>query len=320
MASASDIKKNLVRMVDRAVLWSEFALLLPLLARLPLRLGYLLAKWRGTLNWMFDREWRSISLGQRYIRTATDQAMKQVMPDLSAAEIGRLTLRRFEGNSREEFEACLLMQNRMREMSFSIQGLEGVREQSKRGRGVVLLTMHYDSFIFGIVSLGMSGLVVNVMTSDIVENPLVEGCMRRFFWVKYRSMEKYLQGGKAVHVERDLRFFYRALLNGECVVILADLPTSRNKDHRIWVRFLESERSFLSGAFRLARRTGSALAGFVCQWEGRNRYAVTLSECVPSENVNLESYLQVYAFLEKAILRRPERWLAADLLRTFETR
>ncbi len=82
----TDIKKSLIRLLDRAVLWGEFALFLPLLARLPLRLGYLLAEWRGTLNWILDREWRSISLGQRYIRAATYQAMKQVWPELPEPE------------------------------------------------------------------------------------------------------------------------------------------------------------------------------------------------------------------------------------------
>jgi lauroyl/myristoyl acyltransferase len=315
----TNVKRILIRLLDRAALWGEFTLFLPLLARLPLRLGYPLAAWRGALNWMLDREWRSISLEQRYIRAATDQAMKQIMPDLTATEIANLTRRRFEGNSREEFEAYLLIKDRIGELSFSIQGLESVLEQSTRGRGVVLLTMHFDSFILGTVCIGMNGLVVNVMTSDVVENPLVDGCVRRFFYRKYRGMERYLHGGRAVHVEQNLQFFYQALLNGECVVVLADLP-ARDNDQRIWMRFLERERSFLSGAFRLARRTESALAGFICQWEGGYKYKVTLSECIPSEEVNEASYQQIYAFLETAIQKKPERWWAADLLRTFGTR
>ena len=303
----TDIKRNLVRLLDRAIMWGEFTLLLPLLARLPLRLGYRLAAWRGTLNWVLDREWRSISIGQRYIRAATDQAIKQIVPDLSATETRSLTRRRFETNSREEFEAYLLMNDRMRELSFSIHGLEGVREQLVRGRGVVLLTMHFDSFIFGIICLGMAGLVVNAMSSDIVESPLVSGCVRRFFSRKYRGMERYLHGGKIVHIEQNPRFFYQALLNGECVVVLADLPASSEKDHRMWMQFLGRERSFLSGAFRLARRTESALAGFVCQWEGGDKYTVTLSECVLPEEVNEASYHRVYDFLDAAIRRKPER-------------
>lgn len=301
-------------------MWGEFTLFLPLFARLPLRLGYSLAAWRGTLNWVLDREWRSISIGQRYIRTATDQAMKQIVPDLAATETRRLTRQRFETNSREEFEAHLLMNDRMRELNFSIQGLEDLKEQSVRGRGVVLLTMHFDSFIFGIVYLGMTGLVVNAMSSDIVENPSVSDCVRRFFSRKYRSMERYLNGGKIVHVEQNLRFFYQALLNGECVVVLADLPALSEKDQQMWIQFLGRERSFMSGAFRLARRTESALAGFVCQWEGGNKYTVTLSECVLPTEVNEESYHRVYDFLDAAIRRKPERWWASDILRTFESR
>ena len=310
----------MVRLLDRTIMWGEFTLFLPLLARLPLRLGYRLAAWRGALNWVFDREWRSISIGQRYIRNATGQAMEQIVPDLPATETRRLTRRRFETNSREEFEAYLIMNDRMRELSFSIHGLEPVRKQAVRGRGVVLLTMHFDSFIFGIVSLGMTGLVVNAMSSDVVENPLVSGCVRRFFSEKYRSMERYLNGGKIVHVEKNLRFFYQALLKGECVVVLADLPASGEKDHPMWMQFLGRERSFLSGAFRLARRTESSLAGFVCQWEGGNKYTVTLSECVLPGEVSEASYHRVYDFLDAAIRRKPERWWASDLLRTFETR
>jgi lauroyl/myristoyl acyltransferase len=144
--------------------------------------------------------------------------------------------------------------------------------------------------------------------------------VRHFFSRKYRGMERYLQGGKIVHIEQSLRFFYRALLNGECVVVLADLPASADKGNGIWMRFLGRERSFQPGAFRLARRTGSGLAGFVCQWEGGDKYRVILSECMPPEEVNEASYQRVFAFLETAILSKPERWWAADLLRTFESR
>jgi lauroyl/myristoyl acyltransferase len=166
----------------------------------------------------------------------------------------------------------------------------------------------------------MSGLVVNVMSSEIVEHPSVDSNMRRFFSRKYRKMERYLQGGKIVHVEQNLRFFYRALLNGECVVIMADLPATRKEGDQIWMRFLGRERSFMPGAFRLARATGSALAGFVCQWDGENHYTVTLSKCVPPEDVNEASYQGTYDFLEDAIRLKPERWWAADLLRAFKSR
>lgn len=316
----SRIGRALISSFDSTLMRGEFNLYLPLLARLPLRLGYPLAALRGTLNWMLDREWRSISLKLRYIRTATDQAMKQLFPDLTPAETRKLTRLRFAGNSREEFEAYLLIHDRARELSFTIRGLESLQAQLDSGKGVVLLTPHFDSFILGISSLGMSGLVVNVMTSDVVEHSLVDDCVRRFFSMKYRSLERYLNGGKAVHVERDLGFFYRALLNGECVVVLADLPPAGDKDQRIWIPFLGREVAFLSGAYRLARRTGSAIAGFTCHWEGKNRYEVTLSECVPPEKVDEGSYRQIYHFLSAAILRKPERWWAADLMRTFEAR
>jgi len=212
------------------------------------------------------------------------------------------------------------MRDRMRELHFSIEGLEGVREELSRGRGMVLLTPHFDSFILGIVCLGMSGLTVNVMTSDVVENPLVDDSVRRFFFNKYRSMELYLRGGKAVHVEKDLSFFYRALLAGECVVVLADLPTPAPGKNRIWLRFLGRERSFLSGAYRLARRTGSAVTGFVCRWEGAGNYTVNFHKCLPPDEVNETSYQQIYTFFDEAIRRSPERWWSADLLGAFEDR
>lgn len=313
-------RRNVVHRLDHAITWCEYSLFLPFLARLPLRLGYRLAAWRGKMNWAFDREWRSIAVGHPYIRGATGRAINQILPDLPASGIEMMTRRRFEGFSREEFEAQLLMKKRVGKLHFMVRGIEGVQQQLARGRGMVLLTPHFDSFILGMVFLGMSGLTVNVMTSDVVENPRVDRCVRRFFFRKYRCMETYLQGGKALHVEQDLRFFYRALLAGESVVILADLPTPTPGDHPMWLRFLGRERSFLSGAFRLARRTGSAVAGFVCRWEGAGNYTVTLGECIPPDGVTHESYQRTYNFLESAIRSNPERWFAADLLQVFENR
>lgn len=310
----------MVRAMNHALTWCEYSLLLPLMGRLPIQLGYRLAVLRGRINWALDREWRSIAVGHRYIRAATERAMNLILPDLPAAAVRSMTRRRFEGFSREEFEAQLLMRRRVAKLHYTVQGIETVQNHLAGGRGMILLTPHFDSFILGMVFLGMSGLRVNVMTSDVVENPRVDRCVRRFFFGKYRGMELYLQGGKAIHVEQNLRFFYRALLAGESIVVLADLPTPKSGDHPVWLRFLGRERSFLSGAFRLARRTGSAVTGFVCRWEGATNYTVTVDECIPPGEVNQTSYQRVYDFFDAAIRSNPERWWAADLLEVFESR
>jgi ribose-phosphate pyrophosphokinase len=91
---------------------------------------------------------------------------------------------------------------------------------------LVVLTAHFDSFIVGMVGLGLCGRKTSVTTSNVYEHEQVHSAVSAFFNRKYRGAEKFLNGGKFMHVETSLRAFYKALQRKETVVVVADVPAT----------------------------------------------------------------------------------------------
>lgn len=298
------------RVCDR-VLQFDYGVVLPMCAALPLSLGRTLAGLRGLINAAFDLDWRSLALRRRYVRGSTYRAMRQLRPGASP---GVHAVRRFIHYSREEWEANLFRRERhMRALSAAstVEGLAPLQQMTNSGQGLVLLTMHFDSFCLGIVLLGLQGLKVHVMTSAIVEDPRLHPVVRRFFERKYRGMERYLNGGRMVHVERRPRYFYEALERGEVVVVLADLPPVRPGMHSAIVPFGGRRRRLTTGALRIAEKTGSAIGAFLCTHTSGNRYRV---QCTAPFEADSDSLMQLYAWFDRHLREMPDRWWAADLL------
>ncbi|MBW1671471.1 MAG: lysophospholipid acyltransferase family protein [Deltaproteobacteria bacterium] len=240
-----------------------------------------------------------------------------------SGSLGRMvaTLHRFIHYSREEWEACLLsgkyIQTIFRQSTF--KGLDKLLEYQKDGRGIVLLTCHFDSFVMGIILLGMAGLRVNAVSSSVVEDSRVHTSVQKFYYDKYRNMEKFMNGGKVVHFERNLRFFYGALKRGEAVVILADLPATSRKTEVI-VPFLGGTRRMAPGAWRIAKKTDSVIGAFVCLHDAPGDYRVLCylaGDKRPADPAG--AMTPIYKFLDQQIRLHPERWWASELLLQYES-
>jgi hypothetical protein len=61
------------------VAWLDYGLVLPALARLPRALAWPLLVVRGAVNFAFDWDWRTLALGHGYVRSATLEAMRQLV-------------------------------------------------------------------------------------------------------------------------------------------------------------------------------------------------------------------------------------------------
>lgn len=300
------------------ILRLDYGVLLPLCAALPMPLGRNLARLRGLCNFILDLDWRSLALRHRYVRRDTYCAMRQLKPDASPRRAAINTLRRFVHYSREEWEAGLFQyKRRVRALSAAstVEGLAPLLALTRSGRGLVLLTMHFDSFLLGVTLLGLKGLRMHVTTASVVENPRLHPSVQRFFQRKYRGIERYLNGGKMVHIDHDQRHFYRALEQGDVVVVLADLPAVSPRAHATVLPLGGQDRRLTTGAFRLARKTDSAIGAFLCSHVRGNHYRV---QCTMPRQVGLNTPVQVleplYAWFDRHLRETPERWWAADLL------
>jgi lauroyl/myristoyl acyltransferase len=290
---------------------ADFGAFLPLIARLPLAVGYRLSWLRGKVNGRFGRDWRSLALGWRHVYRQSAVGFRRLYPDLDDAALGGLVRKRFETESREEFEGQLIAAGRVAELHCDSAPEEFLNACRRRERGLVLLTPHFDSFTLGIVFLGQMGIKVNAISSEVTADPRVAAAVRKHFHDKYRGMERWMNGGRILDQEAGLRPFYQMLKHRECLVVLADTPATEGAA-RIQPTFMGRPRALAGGALRMATHTGSDLGAFTCRYLGPAHYRLEGGPIgLAAEHASAES---AYGFLSTAIDADPGRWWAADLL------
>lgn len=288
----------------------DYALFLPAIARLPLPVGYALARLRGRVNAAIGRDWRSMALGSRHVHRQTVAGLRLLDPAAAEPVLAAWRRERYETEARDEFEAALVAAARVGELhcGFVPETADGLRREP--GRGLVLLTPHFDSFFIGVGFLARSGERINLMTSAVTHDPRVARAVQDHFERKYRGLEAYLNGGKLLDMEDGPRPFYKMLKAGETVVILADSPAVPGAP------VLETDffgrRTLAGGAVRMARQTGSDLGAFVCRADQSGRYRLELGPVAAATEPQTAD--RVYRFLADAIRLTPGRWWAADLL------
>ena len=293
----------------------DYQYLLPFFTYLSIPVGIAYATIRGIINSIFDLDWRSLSLGKRYVRKATFQAMQNLLPEEGNLVWMHKTVQRFIVNSREEWEATYFMRHSMASIlhNSSVTGVDALIEAQKQGRGIVILTPHFDSYCTGAILMAMQGVTINAMTTEQIRNPLVHPAIQTYFDKKFSAMEHYFNGGKIVCYEDNIRYFYQRLKSGDAVLMGADLPAPAQAF--IPVPFLGQRRKMAEGPIRLAEKTGSLITAYTCYYRSPGKYELCLA---PLYEVTSENIKSLYEFLTKHICKYPERWWAADLFSQYK--
>jgi lauroyl/myristoyl acyltransferase len=305
----SRIRILLWKVLNRVNHW-DYALLLPNLARLPIGLGFWLAQIRGQLKARLLIDWRSMALGHRHIAKQSQIAYHELFFTASFDRIRSLLRQRFEAEAQDEYDAQLIAKNRFNQLQCTINSQDALAKIISSPRGVLLLTLHHDSFYLGSLFVAQAGRTVNIMSSSVTHHPLVDPAVQTHFSKKYRGSEPHLHGGQVLNMEEGLRPFYRMLENKQILMMLADapaLPSGAGVD----VFFLGKKRHLAGGALRLAMKTNSLMAAYVCRCTGPGQYAMQL---LAPQEPSLGTLNAIYQFLGNAILQDPGRWWAIDLL------
>ncbi len=310
---------NTLRRVHAIVWWLvrrvhaiDFRYFLTVLARLPLKLAYPISATRGYINGLTGRDWRSVALGFRHIRRQSLEGYQHLPIKGSAALYKQWSKERFSAEAREEFEARLVVAKRVEELKCTFKPTDADQiAQLNNGRGLMLLTLHFDSFFVGAAFLARSGATINFMSSSVTHDPRVDAAVQDHFDSKYRGLEHYLNGGSIVNMEDGLRPFYRMLERHETLIVLGDAPAVQN-GVSMTVDFLGQHRKMAGGALRLAQRTDSDIGGYLCYHRGGDKYELEVCRIGPASNP--ASIQHVYDFFSDAITKTPGLWWAVDLL------
>lgn len=302
-------------LIRRWLLALGFGFVYPLLARLPARAGLSGARLWGRLMTRLDCDWRSVALREHFVLHKTRLGLAMFSPPLPSHQIEDLVRQRFQCAAEEELEGHWLARGLKGGLPVAIRGLAALQEAMAGGRGVVLLTFHFDAAIWGIGCLGRAGLRLSPISSRVVEDVRVTLAVRTFFHDKYAGLSRLLNGGRVMHHETSLRECYQRLSRGEGVVVLADASASDMRRAFI-ADFLGRRRAFAPGALRLAQKTGAIVAAFVCLREN-GAYRIEISPPRGLDGDYESACRESLAFLETWLRAHPGRWWAADLLPDF---
>ncbi|MDE1981858.1 MAG: hypothetical protein KGI81_05915 [Betaproteobacteria bacterium] len=301
---------------ERALAEFDYRLFYPLCARLPFAMGGALAAWKGRRDARHDRDWRSLSLRRPYVKDATRTALATLCPQAGPDELERLVTERFVAAASEEWQAHLILAGRAPEVTMT---WEGMTPQEVKAAGPVLwMTVHYDSFMLGVVHFGLAGLPFNLMTSTVVEDARIPASIRRYYARKYAAVGQYFNGGQSLQAETRLKSLYAGPRAGMATVMLVDAPALQ-KEEGVLLEFLGRRRYMAPGAVRMAEYGQLPMGAFVCVQEAPGRYRLVVH---PPLHVNPAGFNEIsqtlYTFLGEQIMKRPGRWWAADLLPTMK--
>jgi len=304
------------RWLCSAIARLDYGLLLPLLSRLPPWAAGWFIRLRGVVNYAFDLEWRTLALGHGYVREATLLAMRAICSlTHSPRSPHLLTLRRFVTSSWEEYDAQRLARIDYAGLPWHGCGMDKVLQAVRSGRGVVLLTGHFDSLYVGLMVLARQGIRVNLMSSRIVEDPRAPKEIRAHFANKIAVMAKHFHPGKVMHFEDGLKPFADALKRGEIVVVACDGPATAGNRGTV-VRFLGANYEMAAGPEFFARKAAALVSMYTCVREADGRFRLDFSEPAACEDGGMQL---AFDRLDERIRAEPWRWWAADLYRGYAT-
>src|SRR5579863_6132644 len=305
---ATAARRSLLARLELAVFWLAVA---PLAALLPARLGYWLGCRRA--DWSF-RHWPEGSASVR-------RNLLQVFGDtLSPAEADRLALECSRVGSCEIID-IMRLRNRTRPLGKLIEfrGREHLEAAMAAGKGAILCTAHFGSYVSAFSLIHASGIPV----TDIGRwwwnyDPNASPAIRRLWDFAYaRRLLRYRQGPNiepwAGRIMSGVQAI-RTLRRNEVVTILADAaPLAGDESRVVKVPFLGGEATFLPGVIPLARSSGApVLMMSVYRLADYRHQVVEISPPLSLEGDPEEAFARCAAAMEATIRTNPALWLHWD--------
>ena len=303
-ATAAAARRSPLARLELVVFWLVVA---PLAALLPARLGYWLGCRRA--DWSF-RHWPEGSAAVR-------RNLLQVFGDtLNPAEAERLALEFSRVGSCEIID-IMRLRNRTRPLGKLIEfrGREHLEAAMAAGKGAILCTAHFGSYVSAFSLIHASGIpVIDIGRWWWNYDPNSSPAVRRFWDFAYaRRLLRYRAGpniepwtGRIMSGVQAVR----ALRRNEVVTILPDAaPLEGDESRVIKVPFLGGEGTFLPGVIHLARSSGApVLMVRVTRLADYRHQVVEISPPLSLEGEMQEAFARCAAAMEAAIRANPAQW------------
>ncbi len=185
----------------------------------------------------------------------------------------------------------------------SLSGHEIIRDSLDAGQGVIVLVSHYSRLNMVACSLGHAGIPTGIITQCVDRrNRLLDWVDRAYLSGKLERYHRVTRG-PLVTLEDNLRPIYRALLEGQAVIMLMDAFHPRFRRF-VSYPFLGGSISLPAGALRLAGKTGASMVYGVARESG---WHVDV-EIRPLPGEPGDAMSAAVEELERDVMERPWEW------------
>jgi lauroyl/myristoyl acyltransferase len=298
--------KRLLRSAEAIAYWLAVA---PLLALLPASFAYRAACWRA--DWLF-RSWPEK-------RRQVLRNLRQVLgEELSSAGAERVAKDIFRVRSCEVID-LMRLRGRARSLGklVEVRGREHLDAALAEGKGVILCSAHFGSYLCAFSLLHASGFPVTTIGRwQYKYTAGMSGAERRFWDLVYaRRMRRHRRRPNIEPWAGRVQVAVQAaavLRANEVLTIAIDAPPlSSDMARTVRVPFLGRQATLLPGAVTLARLTGAPL--LMCfMYRGADYRHQVLEISAPvelrAEDDEATAFARCAAEVSAAIQRRPAHW------------
>jgi lauroyl/myristoyl acyltransferase len=296
--------RRLFRNAEGAAYWAVVA---PVLARLPAALGYGMARRRG--DWLFRSHTAE--------RAELARNVRQILgSELSAAAVHHVTREWFRLNSCEAVDVSRLRHSaRPLRRLVDIRGLEHLQSALAAGNGVIVCSAHFGSFDSAFSMLGACGFPVTTVGRWQHNYTARLSRAERQFWElvyakplrRHRNRPNIEPWAGRFDVAARAATVLRA---NEVLTIAIDAPPLDCDETRaVAVPFLGRQARLLPGIVTLARLTGApVLTAFLYRSADYCHQVLEISAPVPAGGETPAAFARCAAEVAAAITKQPAHW------------
>jgi KDO2-lipid IV(A) lauroyltransferase len=266
----------------------------PLLARVPTRLPWWLARWIG----------RDDFQTQNLVQDSLAQCFQRVFSSASKLECHQWAVQHLDMLAQEMVDAQAFQRLAQRGgPTVDVVGLDLAKALVQDGQGFILVLNHYDRLLTAPVALAKQGISSHVLTMPVMDNPDLSSAQRHFLLKKISAYIR-VTGGEWRTTAQALRPVHDRLRKGGVWVILADAwrpEFARMRHHS----FLGGRLLLPTGIERLAASTGVPMLHAITSSASPSRLTVEL-EGLPGDPVAAVNH--VIQRLSRDVSARPWAW------------
>ncbi len=189
-------------------------------------------------------------------------------------------------------------------VNITLKGLETLRKNQKEKRGTLIAMGHYGRLPLFSTGIALGGVPVGFVTQRIDERNIHLSEVERSYLAKKLDLIFRLAGGRWIALGDPMFPLYSGLKQGECIIVLFDLPPHDYPSHRSEFDFLGGTLSVPNSIQRIAEKTGAEIV-YGAVKNIRNGVEVSIAPLEDEPEKALEGAVQA---LESDILEEPWQW------------